>query len=239
MKDQPAYLLSLYFVVAILHLVFIYFSNEYGIIATKPMLMAILALWFYLITKTSKKLPVNYFLSGIIFSMFGDILLMFKGEDFFLFGLFSFLIAHIFYIIWFVKYPGFKEGALAQKPIKSIPFLIYLIAITSILWKNLGEMKMPVIVYSAVITFMAICAANMKNRANTEAYIPIVGGAILFVISDSIIAISKFNSTDLSETATRIMIMSSYIAGQYLLAKGSYKAAARLSNSTSIVGPPK
>ena len=224
MKDQPAYLLSLYFIVAILHLVFIYLSNEYGIYATKPMLMAILAWWFYLKTKASKKLPLKYFLSGIIFSMFGDILLMFKGEDFFLFGLVSFLIAHIFYIIWFVKYPGFKDGAIAQKPIKSIPFLLYLIAIVSTLWGNLGDMKMPVIVYSTVITFMAICAANMKNRVNPEAFIPVVGGAILFVISDSIIAISKFNSTDFPENVNRTMIMSSYIAGQYLLAIGSYKA---------------
>jgi uncharacterized membrane protein YhhN len=40
---------------------------------------------------------------GLLFSDFGDYFLMFEGEEFFLKGLVSFAIAHIFYIISFAK----------------------------------------------------------------------------------------------------------------------------------------
>jgi uncharacterized membrane protein YhhN len=40
---------------------------------------------------------------GLLFSDFGDYFLMFEGEEFFLKGLGSFAVAHIFYIISFAR----------------------------------------------------------------------------------------------------------------------------------------
>lgn len=240
MKNNKSYLITIYLIISFLYLLFISFELQIGIYATKPLLMAVLAWWYYSRTMYNQKfIPSKYFLTGILFSLLGDTFLMFQGNDFFLFGLSSFLVAHILYILSFVKYPKFYEGVIAKKPLISLPFLLYMIVVTGFLWENLGNMKLPVLLYSAVITLMAICAMNMKNRIDFYTFLFIISGAMLFVISDTVIAISKFKFTDLSAIPNRLIIMASYLAGQYLLAMGSSNAAKIQSNSSPVMGSPK
>ena len=57
---------------------------------------------------------------ALVFSVGGDTLLMFVEGDpgrpqFFLFGLASFLVAHIFYLIAFAKYPSDQLGLINRK----------------------------------------------------------------------------------------------------------------------------
>ncbi len=197
MKNHTGYLISIYIVLSILHLTFIVLDSKFGIYATKPLLMATLGCWFYLRTKSNFTISSKLFLIGIFSSLVGDTFLMFHGEEFFLLGLASFLVAHIFYIFSFFKYPRFSNGIIIQKPLKSMPYLLYLLVVASFLWENLGEMKLPVLFYSSVITLMAISAMNMKNRIDFQSFLLIISGAILFVISDTVIAINKFRSCSL------------------------------------------
>ncbi len=239
MKNRSGYLISIYIVLSILHITFIILDSKFGIYATKPLLMATLGWWFYLMTKNKFTIPSKLFLIGMFSSLFGDTFLMFHGEEFFLLGLASFLVAHIFYIFSFFKYPRFSNGIIIQKPLKSMPFLLYLLVVAGFLWENLGEMKLPVLFYSFVITIMAISAMNMKNRIDFRSFLLILSGAILFVISDTVIAINKFKSTGLPEILNRLIIMTSYLIGQYLLAKGNANSAGIKLNSPPIVGSPK
>ncbi|MCB0520871.1 MAG: lysoplasmalogenase [Lewinellaceae bacterium] len=224
MKTHYGFILPIFLCISLLHLFSIAIHWPIGIYATKPLLLAILAAWFYFKTKPIFKSFTWYFFFGLIFSLLGDIFLMFNGEIYFLLGLGSFLFAHLSYISTFLIYPHFNTGAIKQNPLYAIPFMLFLLLILWFLWPHLGEMKIPVLIYSTVITTMAVSAANMKNRVSNQTYINILLGGVLFIISDMWLAVNKFHSTVLPEPWDHFIIMATYISAQYLLTTGSEMA---------------
>jgi len=78
-------------------------------------------------------------------------------------------------------------------------------------------MKVPVILYMVIILLMLLSALNRYGKVNGLSYILVVIGAMLFVISDSLIAITKFH---MNINFGGIVIMITYVAGQYLIALG-------------------
>ena len=162
----------------------------------KPAVMICLSLWLY--TATGLRGNALWFGLGILFSLAGDVLLMILFDRFFLFGLIAFLIAHLFYII------GFRE-ALAHLNLWSL-ILVILIAInlSRLIQRIVGAMSakgqdrlvFPVVIYGTVISIM-LCAAmsTIYDPAwTTRAAFFASSGAILFVISDVILAWNKFVS---------------------------------------------
>ena len=141
-----------------------------------------------------------------------------KNELFFLLGLSAFLLAHVFYIISFHKIKV-KEN-IEGKWQWAIVVAIYYFFIISILMPHLGEMKIPVLVYGLVISFMLLVAALLYDLRDNKIARYILTGAILFVISDSILAINKFHHP--FQTAGWV-IMLTYVAAQYLLVQGLVK----------------
>jgi len=97
------------------------------------------------------------------------------------------------------------------------PVLTYGAMILWLLWGGLKEMKLPVTLYTLVILTMLTAAINRKGKVNPHSYRLVLAGAILFVLSDSMIAINKFNQP--FELA-RVAIMTSYVTAQYLIAIG-------------------
>ena len=194
-----------------------------GIFLTKPLLMTTLAAWLYLETKLSTSFHLLIFY-GLLFSIAGDTLLMFVAENpnFFLAGLGSFLVTHVFYITAFWKFPGRENGLIWRKPWLVLPVLAYLAAMLGYLWADLPEaFQIPVLVYSCVISAMLVFALNMVGRIPTGIARWLVVGAMLFVLSDSLIAVGKFKSTGVSEVVFSFGIMVTYLVGQYLIASRS------------------
>ncbi len=129
-------------------------------------------------------------LAALCCSLIGDILLMFVevSDYFFIGGLVAFLIAHMMYILVFLE---------KRKLDKSIGLymsflIIYAIGLFAILKNGLGEMLIPVIFYIMIILAMATTAFMRKNNVNKLSFNLVLIGAILFVISDSLLAINKF-----------------------------------------------
>ncbi len=127
-------------------------------------------------------------LSALVFSAAGDITLGIDIENLFILGLIFFLIAHIFYIILFFK--GFKFNK------KSIPIniliLIYAVTIGLLLRNIENKYLIPVILYLLIITVMAVTASFYSTGNKYKTVYFVIIGAVLFMISDSIIAINKF-----------------------------------------------
>ena len=71
----------------------------------KPLIIPVIIGYLNAQVKNSTKTISKWVLLALLFSLAGDILLMFmeKNSVFFLLGLSAFLIAHIFYIIFFNK----------------------------------------------------------------------------------------------------------------------------------------
>jgi uncharacterized membrane protein YhhN len=89
--------------------------------------------------------------------------------------------------------------------------------LVSYLYAGLAEMKLPVILYAIIILIMLTAAINRIDKVNKISYYLVLSGAILFVISDSSIAITKFSHPFKS---SGIVIMSTYVVAQYLIIMG-------------------
>ncbi|MFT4758057.1 MAG: putative membrane protein YhhN [Saprospiraceae bacterium] len=227
-------LLILFFGLCCANLFFEFQFSKLGIFCTKPFLMIILSAWFYLKTKDNFTAFHKFLLAGFIFSMFGDTFLMFVENkparpEFFLYGLGSFLVTHIFYLLAFLKFPSTKKGLIQRKSFWVLPFILLFFGNILTLWSGIPTpMKIPVVVYSLAIVLMAISALNLQGKVSENIFKWIFIGAILFVISDSLIGLNKFRSDDFQIPLVRILIMSFYLSGQYLLAKGGSLVKTRL-----------
>ena len=225
MKNLSSLFLSLYGILSVANLAAVALQSQTGIYFTKPLLMTTLCCWFYFETKKHPATFSRVLLTGLIFSIAGDTFLMFvnpRAEQFFLLGLGSFLVTHLFYITAFSKYPVFKNGIVWKKRWLVAPFLIYLASFSWFIWEELPDaFKMPVIVYALVITLMAASCLNLNGRASQFAFRILFSGAVLFVISDSIIALKKFKFPEAPEVPYSLAIMVTYLVGQYLIVKGA------------------
>ena len=206
----------LFIAVLVIHLIGILLSNEIAQVISKPLLIIVLIIYFSVATEKHKL--KKWIFSALSFSWLGDILLMFQSQDslFFLSGLSAFLIAHIFYIFFFHR-------VRIAESVKGRWWLILIVGIyyTSliiILSPYLSDMKLPVKIYGIVISFMLLLAMHMSFIKNKKAGILMMTGALLFVISDSLLAINKFYQ---SFESAGIMVMLTYGLAQLFIIEGA------------------
>ncbi|MHA1720120.1 MAG: lysoplasmalogenase [Promethearchaeota archaeon] len=157
-------------------------------VVTKSLLMIFINILSILAT-----IKFNFPLYGILisialmFSLMGDIFLVVNGDAFFLYGLISFAIAHILYIIAFITIKSsiglISIEIFANFIVLSLISILFFILIK----KNLKEMKIPVLIYLILITFMA----SLSIRCSWLTLI----GAISFILSDMELAVNKFYKT--------------------------------------------
>lgn len=209
-----------YFLVLVADLLAVYTGNETLRYITKPLLMPLLIFLFISLTTGFTSSLKKWIILALLFSWAGDVLLMFESTNgnFFIFGLAAFLIAHIFYILF---YEGIirKEG-LGKNYWWFIPVVIYYIALIYILSPNLGDMVWPVRIYGIVICYMLIQALQAGRIKDLGAATLMIGGAVLFISSDSILAINKFYEP--FEFAG-IAIMLTYGIAQLLITLGALR----------------
>ncbi|WP_347174720.1 lysoplasmalogenase [Polaribacter uvawellassae] len=200
----------LFFIAVIADIWGIITVNETMKTIAKPMLLTLLALVYL----ASVKKPIFWYVLGMFFSFVGDVLLMFKGANFFMFGLSAFLFAHVVYI---KVVAGFLPNNLSTKKISSaFPFVIFFGILMYLIFPNLGGLLIPVVVYGIVIsTFGAVALLNYRSEKSTE-NLWLCIGAILFILSDSLIALNKFYEPN---EIYGIAIMVTYILAQFLICK--------------------
>jgi len=184
----------------------------------KPLILTSLILFFYLEGKHLSPKTRRNMLIALTLSLIGDVLLMFDeiSTSFFLFGLISFLLAHVFYILVFLE----KKNNL-KKPISFITVLIiYAFGLFYILYDGLENMLIPVVIYMLAILTMAVTAALRKGKVPNLSYNLVFIGVLLFLISDSILAVNKFYGDVAYE---HILIMSTYAFAQFCIVMGIIK----------------
>lgn len=192
---------------------------------TKPFLLLLLTVHFVFSVNLHFHRLNTAITIGLMFSFLGDTLLIFADAKpfFFLMGLLSFLCTHICYLFAFLSYPNARQGSIVQHPLKIIPFVVFLVAYGALLFPNLvNYLKIPVLVYSTVIIAMAISTLNLQNLITPNAFRNLFAGALLFVISDSILAFQKFQA-HIQIPFVEFWIMLTYILGQYLIVLGVKK----------------
>jgi len=194
----------------------------------KPLIVPVISLAFLQYPGPVTNSPKHFILFALFFSWVGDILLIFdaRNELFFLAGLSSFLVAHLFYIAFFYRIQ-------MREKIRSNGWLMVIVAVyyTSLillLADKLGDKEWPVRIYGIVISFMLLLALHLSRLRDRRASGMMVAGAVLFVISDSLLAINKFL---VAFEAAGMLVMLSYAFAQWLIAMG---AAQYLKQSQNI-----
>jgi len=182
---------------------------------TKPaatvlvILAALLSLW-----SRDKNLTYTVgVLVGLVLSLGGDVALMF-GEDrrAFAAGLGLFLLAHVSYTAVFIAL-----GRCSILDVVSLPLLtIAGVAFYSLIRRNLGSLRWPVIAYMVVISVMVSRAVSTLASPIfwTGQAVMVALGAFLFYISDVILAANRF----WRPLKYNRILLAFYYAGQLLLA---------------------
>lgn len=191
-----------------LHIFGLFFSTTLANYS-KPFLIPALGILYVV---SSKKIDF-WVLGALVFSCLGDILLLDKAQ-YFVFGLASFLLAHLLYI----KLTASEIQKVSWKEILlvSIPFVLFLFGLLQLLYSNLNEMKIPVIVYGIVISSFGASTLMVYRQEKSTENMWLLLGALLFILSDSMIAINTFYSAN---GMYPFLIMTTYILAQYLIVK--------------------
>ena len=215
---KNTYLSILYFLIGILAIILLEQPYFYPGFIAKVLIIPVLGILFvWNLNPFSSRLHL-FLLAGLLFSWAGDITLEFTktNEVYFIIGLVCFLLAHLMYMAVFFKTPG-HNVIFSNRAYLLLPVLIYGITLVSYLFSDLAEMRVPVILYAAVILSMLAGAINRRDKVNNVSYFMVLTGAVLFVISDSAIAVNKFSH---HFSSSGIVIMATYIVAQYLIVTG-------------------
>jgi len=204
---QSRIIFSLFFTIAFVFIVSTSFKPYpfSWLVKLSPIVLLILY-----VAKTTETRAQYYVIVGLCFSALGDFFLDYDRQGLFIFGLGSFFIAHVFYLLALT--PFVKKNLTAVGA-----YLIFGLGIFSLIYTGLGELFLPVLCYMLVLLFMG---AATQTSQNTNGYLKL--GGLCFVLSDSLISIDKFYQP--IEHVT-IFIMTSYYCAQYCLAKGFVKSS--------------
>lgn len=159
---------------------------------------------------------------GILFSLTGDVLLMLSLDRFFLAGLTAFLLAHLAYVIGFnIPLPGLTSWGLILAVMIGWGGVRVINRILSALAaKGQNRLRLPVIVYSAVISLMLLSAMiklpDLTWGAGASLLVSL--GALLFYLSDVVLAWNKF-VTPIQHG--RIYNIAAYHLGQIAIVTGA------------------
>jgi uncharacterized membrane protein YhhN len=212
---------TIYFAVGIIFIALETIGAAWTAILAKALIIPVLFFIYYRLIKGQINNFHRMIMAALIFSWFGDVTLEFQAKNdlFFMAGLSCFLIAQVIYLIAFFSTKG--ENVLFFKKVYLIlPVILYGVIILYILYDSLGDMKIPVFIYTAVILTMLTSALDREKKVNQQSYILVLIGAILFVFSDSVLAINKFGHPFI---LSGVVNMITYITAQYLIVTGCLK----------------
>ncbi len=220
MKNRTSILLHMVFaIIVIVELTGRFVDNINLEYLVKPLIMIWIAFYF-MIFKKKKTFAVPVLLA-FFFSWLGDNFLMFseKNDLFFFAGVGGFFFAQVTYIYIFSSYSekGGK-GFLQKSPLIALVFLAYAAGILILLFPGLeGIMKPIIMVYALSLVGMSMMALNRLGRVRRSSFLLVFIGSILFLLSDSMLAIDKFYD---EFWLAGFWIMITYIAAQYLIMRG-------------------
>lgn len=145
--------------------------------------------------------------------LLGDILLLF--DAYFVYGLAAFLLGHILFASGFIKLKGFYFHPVATVGIFAVgTFLFFWLR------PDLGAFMVPVALYVFVICFMATQGVGLYMRDKSKAFGWIAMAVLLFMLSDTLIAIAKFKAPF---AYSSLLILGTYWLSIGLIANASFR----------------
>ena len=191
----------------------------------KPFIMIWIAGYFLMYSKNINREIVWLALFAFLFSWLGDVLLMFSNRlpQFFILGLASFLVAQTGYVFLFRKTINLsgKKPFLKKKPYFLIFYIAFGLIVYTALFNQLDSvLRIAVFIYMTALLGMSSMALNRFGNGHPVSFALVFAGSLLFVFSDTMIAINRFL---IPVPYEGIIVMSTYIVAQYLIMRGLLK----------------
>lgn len=178
-------------------------------------------LWF---SRGIDKTVVKLASWAYFFSWAGDLFMMYSGDFlYFILGIFSFLVAQVVYIFLFLRTINLsgKKPFLKKKPMWFMPYMAFGLVVYIALFPQLdAALRIAILVYMVAILIMSAMALNRYGNGHPVSFSLVFTGSLLFVISDTLIAINRFL---IAIPYEGLLIMTTYIAAQYLIMRGLLK----------------
>ncbi|ARG96306.1 lysoplasmalogenase [Legionella micdadei] len=149
-------------------------------------------------------------LAALSFSLLGDIALTLPLDLALQLAILSFILAQYAYILLFLRIADFQHKRLPT----FLAILIFLTIGFYTIYPYLGEMKVPVIVYTCWLIPMIFCALHVKQHTSIVSL-----GAFLFLFSDLAFAVNQFIFAN--DRLISILVMYLYYSAQFLLVLGT------------------
>ncbi len=182
--------------------------------ATKIWVVITLTIHFYYNSSSLLRKERILIFLALFFSLIADIVLITDNLFFLVVGMSMFILVKICYsIVYFFK---------AQFDIdRLLPFLticlLYSLFVIYFLYDAIGELYIPVYTYIFISLVMTKMAYLRYKRVNSKSYYLVLLGAIVFIISETIMAFYNFYKP-LPFTFT--LVMTTYALSQYLSIRG-------------------
>ena len=148
--------------------------------------------------------------AALLFCAAGDVLL----ELVFVAGMGAFAVGHIFYVLAFLEWGRILGPNKRDFPIAVLVVIVSL-GLLGWLLPGMGDLLIPALIYQAIITTMVATAFVVKAPMLARL------GAVIFIISDTLIAAEKFAGVDVFPGAVWI----TYAGAQIMMAWGMSRVA--------------
>lgn len=177
---------------------------------SKPLTTTLILLPVLVLIPDSTSAYIPLIAGGLVFALIGDILLM-MPENRFVLGIGSFAVTHAFYIVAFISVAG-----LALINPSAIPLILFAVIMTRFLWPGLRKsLQIPVLAYIVLTSIMAVQAIGAALELEGASPAIAAAGAILFLASDTMLAIDRFR---VPFKAAQALALYTYWLGQLLIA---------------------
>jgi uncharacterized membrane protein YhhN len=136
----------------------------------------------------------------------GDVALLGTSDAAFTAGLVSFLAGHL---AWVAALRPRSDRVLTRRPALALPYVAAWLGLNAYLWPRTGKDRIPVLVYSSALLSTALAALDTGDPITSA-------GGVLFMASDSLLALERFG--DFHFTGQEGVVMTTYSAAQSCLA---------------------
>ena len=186
-------LISVLVVVTLINWYAAFSDKRKRFVATKPAVMILVILIFIYLGEFER--VTIWFFAAMIFSLAGDVLLLFP-KRFFLYGLLAFLCAQISYLIGFnTSFPPLLPGLIGLGLVIIFTIFFYLLIRKETQTKNHVKRMLPaILLYVFMLLAMAVstCLNVFKPTWNPLAAWMTFFGGFFFLCSDLMLAVDRF-----------------------------------------------
>lgn len=157
---------------------------------------------------------------GLALGVVGDFFLSRESGQAFLAGLGAFLLSHVAYILLFWS----LRAEFIYKPMlmPMAGVIVFALIMSVFLWRKAADFRGPVLAYIAIVMLMVLSAmvVPLGHRLITL-------GALLFMLSDSVLAVERFALTEGDEKlkTTPAIVWWTYVVAQAAILLGVLGAA--------------